>query len=189
VDGQGNQLVNWVAEIRRAGSPMNDWNQPGRPEDFISIFEDWKFDWLDVPNLIRSAQTIFEYPMVDKDPVPRWTFGRVTLLGDAAHPMYPRGSNGSAQALIDARTLAELLASRGPLDALAEYERVRLAPTARIVETNRTVPPDFIIMKVDELTGGRPFGKLEDVISQEQLRRLSDEYKKIAGFSLEALKG
>jgi len=103
--------------------------------------------------------------------------------------MYPRGSNGSAQALIDARVLAELLAARDPLDALAEYERARLEPTARIVETNRTVPPDFIIMKVDELTGGRPFGKLEDVISQEQLRQLSDEYKKIAGFSLDALKG
>lgn len=189
VDGRGNQLVNWVAEIRREGSPMNDWNQAGKPEDFISIFADWKFDWLDVPNLIRGAQSIFEYPMVDKDPVPRWTFGRVTLLGDAAHPMYPRGSNGSAQALIDARTLAQLLASRDPLHALAEYERARLAPTARIVETNRTVPPDFIIMKVDELTGGRPFGKLEEVISQEELRKLSDEYKRIAGFSLEALKG
>jgi 2-polyprenyl-6-methoxyphenol hydroxylase-like FAD-dependent oxidoreductase len=189
VDGRGNQLVNWVAEIRREGSPMNDWNQSGRPEDFISIFEDWKFDWLDVPNLIRTAQNIFEYPMVDKDPVARWTFGRVTLLGDAAHPMYPRGSNGSAQALIDARTLAELLAARVPLDALAEYERLRLAPTTRIVETNRTVPPDYIIMKVDELTGGRPFGKLDDVISEEELRKLSDEYKRIAGFSLDALKG
>jgi 2-polyprenyl-6-methoxyphenol hydroxylase-like FAD-dependent oxidoreductase len=188
VDGQGNQLVNWVAEIRREGGAMNDWNKAGRPEDFISLFEDWKFDWLDVPNLIRSAQSIFEYPMVDKDPVRRWTFGRVTLLGDAAHPMYPRGSNGSAQALIDARTLAELLASRDATEALAEYERLRLPPTARIVETNRTVPPDYIIMKVDELTGGRPFGKLEDVISEDELRNLSDEYKKIAGFSLDALK-
>jgi 2-polyprenyl-6-methoxyphenol hydroxylase-like FAD-dependent oxidoreductase len=188
VDGKGNQLVNWVAEIRREDSAMNDWNQPGRPEDFISIFEDWRFDWLDVPALIRGAQSIFEYPMVDKDPVPRWTFGRITLLGDAAHPMYPRGSNGSAQALIDARTLAELLASREPLDALAEYENLRRAPTARIVETNRTVPPDYIIMKVDELTSGQRFGKLEDVISQEELRKLSDEYKRIAGFSLETLK-
>ena len=188
VDGRGNQLVNWVAEIRREGAAMNDWNQPGRPEDFIGIFEDWRFDWLDVPHLIRNAQQIFEYPMVDRDPVPRWTFGRVTLLGDAAHPMYPRGSNGSAQALIDARVLAELLASQEPLAALQEYERRRLPPTARIVETNRTVPPDYIIMKVDELTGGRPFGKLEEVISQEELRRLSDEYKRIAGFSLDALK-
>ena len=189
-DGQGNQLVNWVAEIRREGEPMNDWNRRGRPEDFIAIFEDWRFDWLDVPQLIRSAQHIFEYPMVDRDPVPRWTFDRVTLLGDAAHPMYPRGSNGSAQALIDARVLAELLASSGdPRDALNEYERGRLQPTARIVETNRTVPPDYIIMKVDELTHGKPFGNLDDVISQEELRKLSDEYKKVAGFSIDALKG
>jgi 2-polyprenyl-6-methoxyphenol hydroxylase-like FAD-dependent oxidoreductase len=190
VDGKGNQLVNWVAEIRRPGSPMNDWNQPGRPADFIDIFRDWRFDWLDVPALIEGAVSIFEYPMVDRDPVPRWTFGRVTLLGDAAHPMYPRGSNGSAQALIDARVLAELLAaSPDPLAALQEYERQRLPVTARIVETNRMVPPDAIIMKVDELTGGRPFGRLEDVISEGELRQLPDEYKKIAGFSLDALKG
>jgi 2-polyprenyl-6-methoxyphenol hydroxylase-like FAD-dependent oxidoreductase len=189
VDGKGNQLVNWVAEIRREGAAMNDWNQPGRPEDVIRFFEDWKFDWLDVPNLIATAESIFEYPMVDRDPVPRWSFGRVTLLGDAAHPMYPRGSNGSAQALIDARLLAELLQKASdPVAALAEYERVRLPPTSRIVETNRTVPPDYIIMKVDELTGGKPFARLEDVISPDELRKLSDEYKEIAGFSLGALR-
>ncbi|HSH90086.1 MAG TPA: flavin-dependent oxidoreductase [Ramlibacter sp.] len=189
VDGRGNQLINWVAEIKREGAPMNDWNQSGRPQDFVSIFEDWRFNWLDVPALIRGAKDIFEYPMVDKDPVPRWTFGRVTLLGDAAHPMYPRGSNGSAQAIIDARTLAALLvqARDGP-SALQAYEDARLAPTARIVETNRTVPPDAIIMKVDELSGGKPFARIDDVISQEELQRMSDEYKKIAGFSLEALK-
>jgi 5-methylphenazine-1-carboxylate 1-monooxygenase len=189
VDGKGNQLVNWVAEIRREGAPMNDWNQAGRPSDFIEIFKDWRYDWLDVPALIEGAQNIFEYPMVDKDPVPRWTFGRVTLLGDAAHPMYPRGSNGSAQAIIDARTLAEQLAALrdGPA-ALQAYENLRLKPTAMIVETNRTVPPDFINIKVDELTGGEPFRHIDDVISQEELRRLSDEYKHIAGFSLEALK-
>jgi 2-polyprenyl-6-methoxyphenol hydroxylase-like FAD-dependent oxidoreductase len=189
VDGTGLQLVNWVAEIRRDGAPMNDWNQAGRPDDFISIFEDWRYDWLDVPGLIRNAAQVFEYPMVDRDPVPRWTFGRVTLLGDAAHPMYPRGSNGSAQAIIDARVLAEQLASGGdPIEALACYEELRLAPTARIVETNRTVPPDFINIRVDELTGGKPFRHIDDVISQEELQALSEEYKRIAGFSLEALR-
>ena len=188
-DGKGNQLVNWVAEMRREGAAMNDWNQPGHPDDFVSIFQNWRFDWLDVPQLIRGAAAIFEYPMVDRDPVARWTFGRITLLGDAAHPMYPRGSNGSAQALIDARVLAELVASSAdPLEALAEYERQRLPATSRIVQTNRTVPPDYIIMKVDALTGGRPFGKLDDVISQAELQRVSDEYKAIAGFSIEALK-
>lgn len=190
VDGQGSQLINWVAEIRRPDAGMNDWNKPGRPEDFVGIFADWKFDWLDVPALITGASQIFEYPMVDKDPVPRWTFGRVTLLGDAAHPMYPRGSNGSAQALIDARTLSDALAAGGePQEALARYEAARLKPTAQVVETNRTVPPDFIIMKADELSGGQPFpGTIDDLVSQEELRRISEDYKKVAGFSLSALK-
>ncbi len=186
VDGRGRQLVNWMAEIRREGAPMNDWNKPGRPQEFAGIFKDWHFDWLDVPALIESAEQIFEYPMVDKDPVPRWTFGRVTLLGDAAHPMYPRGSNGSAQAIIDGRVLAEQLATAadGPA-ALAAYEAARLAATTRIVLANRTVPPDFINIKVDELSGGRPFRHIDDLIGQDELRRLSDEYKRIAGFALE----
>jgi 2-polyprenyl-6-methoxyphenol hydroxylase-like FAD-dependent oxidoreductase len=185
VDGKGNQLVNWVAEIRREGAPMNDWNKAGNPRDFIGIFENWRFDWLDVPALIRGAEHIFEYPMVDKDPVPRWTFGRVTLLGDAAHPMYPRGSSGSAQAIIDARTLAEQLVAQPDVpQALLGYEKLRLEKTARIVETNRTVPPDFINIRVDELSGGQPFRHIDDLISQEELRRMSDEYKLIAGFAL-----
>ena len=189
VDGQGNQLVNWVAEIRQDVAEQNDWNRPGKLADFLPFFAGWRFDWLDVPGLIEGAQQVFEYPMVDKDPVPRWTFGRVTLLGDAAHPMYPRGSNGSAQALIDARTLADLLAAASdPLQALTGYQQARLAVTARIVETNRTVPPDFIIMKADELSGGRPFeGDIDALVSQYELRRISDRYKEIAGFSVEAL--
>jgi 5-methylphenazine-1-carboxylate 1-monooxygenase len=187
VDGRGSQLVNWVAEIRREGAPMNDWNRPGRPEDFLDIFKDWRFDWLDVPALITGAESVFEYPMVDKDPVPRWTFGRVTLLGDAAHPMYPRGSNGSAQAIIDARVLASAIASAGDAPAaLTAYENMRLAPTTRIVETNRTMPPDFINIKVDELSGGKPFRHIDDLISQEELRRMSDDYKRIAGFPVDA---
>ena len=190
VDGHGRQLINWVAEIRRPEMGMNDWNKAGRPEDFLDLFADWKFDFLDVPALIAHASQVFEYPMVDKDPVARWTFGRVTFLGDAAHPMYPRGSNGSAQALIDARTLADELAGGGDAAAaLARYEAARLAPTARIVETNRTVPPDFIIMKADELSGHRPFpGTIDDLVSQQELRRISEDYQKVAGFSLAALK-
>ena len=187
VDGRGSQLVNWVAEIRREGAPMNDWNRPGRPQDFLDIFKDWRFDWLDVPALITGAESVFEYPMVDKDPVPRWSFGRVTLLGDAAHPMYPRGSNGSAQAIIDARVLASAIASAGDAPAaLTAYENMRLAPTTRIVETNRTMPPDFINIKVDELSGGKPFRHIDDLISQEELRRMSDDYKRIAGFPVDA---
>ena len=186
VDGAGNQLINWMAEMRMPGEPMNDWNKPGRVEDFIDIYRDWRFDWLDVPGLIRGADTILEYPMVDKDPVERWTFGRVTFMGDAAHPMYPRGSNGAAQALIDARTLAEELAKEGdPREALLRYEKRRLEPTSKVVRTNREFPPDYIIMKVEELTGGKPFANIDDVISQAELRELSDNYKRIAGFALE----
>lgn len=188
VDGQGNQLINWVAEIRDPASRMNDWNKPGRLDDFLPVFDAWRYDWLDVPALITGAQEVFEYPMVDKDPLPRWSHGRVTLMGDAAHPMYPRGSNGSAQALIDARTLADELADTpdDPEGALQRYQAARLPATARVVETNRTLPPDFIIMKADELSGGKPFGRIDDLISQDELRAISDNYKQIAGFALKA---
>ena len=120
----------------------------------------------------------------------RWTFGRVTLLGDAAHPMYPRGSNGSAQALVDARTLADLIAAaRGDAAAvLKAYEVARLEPTAKVVLTNRQAPPDLIIIKVEELTGGKPFRHIDDVISQAELRQISENYKNVAGFSLDAFK-
>ncbi|WP_341922549.1 flavin-dependent oxidoreductase [Polaromonas sp. YR568] len=189
LDDEGHQLINWVAEIQRDNAAMNDWNQKGDPRDFQGIFKDWRFPWLDVPALIANAEQILEYPMVDKDPVPQWTFGRVTLLGDAAHPMYPRGSNGSAQALIDARVLAEQLALHAGGDAraaLQAYEQLRLAPTANIVLTNRSVPPDFINIKVDELSGGKPFADIDALISQQELRAISDHYKQVAGFSLEA---
>ncbi len=189
IDDQGYQLINWMAEIEGSSQVMNDWNRGGKADDFISIFKDWTFDWLDVPALIRNADQILEYPMVDKDPVPQWTFGRVTLMGDAAHPMYPRGSNGSAQALIDARTLATELARGGDLAAaLSAYEAQRREATAQVVLTNRSQPPDVINIRVEELSGDRPYRHIDDIISQDELRALSDRYKKIAGFSLEAVK-
>jgi 5-methylphenazine-1-carboxylate 1-monooxygenase len=186
VDGEGAQLINWVAEIEEPTSTMNDWNRGGRLEDFLPTYEGWRFDWLDVGELIRNADTLLEYPMVDKDPLPRWSFGRVTLAGDAAHPMYPRGSNGSAQGLIDARALADRLAGDGdPVAALRAYEAERLEPTSRIVQTNRTAPPDIINLRVEELTGDRPFENLDDFITHDELRRLSDNYKRVAGFTVD----
>jgi 2-polyprenyl-6-methoxyphenol hydroxylase-like FAD-dependent oxidoreductase len=189
VDGKGNQLVNWTTEIRREGSGMNDWNKKGDIADFIDLYKDWQFDWLDVAEMIRSSEDVFEYPMVDKDPIAQWTFGRVTFMGDAAHPMYPRGSNGSAQAVIDARVLADLLAqTKDAVGALKEYEKARVEPTATVVRTNRATPPDFIIMRVDALTGGKPFKNIDDVVSQDELRQISENYKKIAGFTVDAVK-
>ena len=126
IDGEGRQLINWMAEIKRDTFAQNDWNKPGSLDDFFPLYESWRFDWLDVAQLIRDADQILEYPMVDKDPIDTWTYGRVTLAGDAAHPMYPRGSNGAAQAAIDARTLADLLAKNpDPRAALKEYEAAR----------------------------------------------------------------
>jgi 2-polyprenyl-6-methoxyphenol hydroxylase-like FAD-dependent oxidoreductase len=191
VDGQGNQLINWMAEIKQDKFEKNDWNKPGNLDDFFSIYQGWHFDWLDVAELIRTADQILEYPMVDKDPIARWTFGRVTLAGDAAHPMYPRGSNGAAQAAIDARMLADCLADclaagSDLREALKGYEQARREVTAKIVRTNREYPPDFINIKVEELVGDRPFENLDDYISQDELRVLSENYKRIAGFSIAA---
>jgi len=164
---------------------MNDWNRGGKVQDFLPVYQGWKFEWLDVEKLILDAGTLLEYPMVDKDPLSRWTFGRVTLAGDAAHPMYPRGSNGSAQGLIDARALSESLARNtgNPQAALKAYEAERLEPTAQVVRANRSSPPDIINIRVEELTGDRPFENLDDFISHEELRALSEQYKRVAGFS------
>ena len=185
VDGQGTQLINWMAEIKRDTYQQNDWNKPGDLADFFSIYQDWRFDWLDVADMIKTADQILEYPMVDKDPVSRWTFGRITFAGDAAHPMYPRGSNGAAQGAIDARTLADWLHDcADPRDALAAYESARRDATGRIVRTNREYPPDFINIKVEQLTGDKPFDNLDTYITQDELRALSENYKRVAGFAL-----
>ena len=187
VDGQGNQLINWTTEILDSGTARNDWNKPGNISDFISRYESWQFDWLDIPALIRSSDVVFEYPMVDKDPIWEWSFGRVVLAGDAAHPMYPRGSNGSAQGLIDSRVLSDALAQHGTdwQSAFRAYEHERVEKAADVVRTNRSTPPDFINIKVEELTGDQPIDDLDRYISQEELRAMSDRYKKIAGFSPE----
>ena len=129
-----------------------------RSTDFIGAFADWHFDWLDVPAFIRAADSVLEFPMVDQDPLPRWSFGRITLLGDAAHPMVPRGSNGAGQAILDARALTSaLLENDDPVAALAAYEKQRLEATTRIVLTNRTNPPDAILREVFQRTRDRPF--------------------------------
>ncbi len=185
----GLQLVNWVAEIETPNYLKRDWNRRGSIEDFIGAFADWHFDWLDVPAFIRAADGVLEFPMVDQDPLPRWSFGRLTLLGDAAHPMVPRGSNGAGQAILDARALASALSENDdPVAALEGYEKQRLEATTRIVLTNRTNPPDAILREVFQRTNDRPFASIDDVISRDELVALSEGYKRIAGYSKEALR-
>jgi 2-polyprenyl-6-methoxyphenol hydroxylase-like FAD-dependent oxidoreductase len=186
----GLQLINWVAEIETPNYRKRDWNRAGALDDFIGPFSGWHFDWLDVPALIRAADHVLEFPMVDQDPLPRWSFGRITLLGDAAHPMVPRGSNGAGQAILDAKALTSALTEiADPVAALAAYEKQRLEATTRIVLTNRTNPPDAILREVFQRTHDRPFKAIDDVISREELVALSDSYKRIAGYSKDALRG
>jgi 2-polyprenyl-6-methoxyphenol hydroxylase-like FAD-dependent oxidoreductase len=188
VDGQGNQLINWVAEIEAEQPARRDWNRQGRLEDFFPAYADWHFDWLDVASMIKNTENILEYPMVDQDPLPRWSFGRVTLLGDAAHPMIPRGSNGAGQAILDVPCLVEQLGKLGlSADALTAYDRIRVKATGDVVLMNRTAPPDAILKTVHELTGGKPFRAIEDVISNDKLAAISNAYKNVAGLNKDAL--
>lgn len=188
LDADGLQLINWVAEVTTPVYKKRDWNRPGRVEDFIGVFEDWHFDWLDVPEMIRAADTILEFPMIDQDPLPWWTQGRVTLLGDAAHPMVPRGSNGAGQAILDARALADRLADTASVTAaLREYEAVRLPATASVVQTNRRNPPDAILREVYERTNDKPFEHIDDVMSREEILAITDGYKRVAGYDLATL--
>jgi 5-methylphenazine-1-carboxylate 1-monooxygenase len=190
IDAEGRQLVNWVAEIETPRHQQRDWNRRGSLTDFLGAFEAWRFDWLDVPAFIRAADQVLEFPMVDQDPLPWWTRGRVTLLGDAAHPMVPRGSNGAGQAILDARALADaLVGHRDAGEALVSYEAMRREATANVVRMNRKNPPDAILREVYVRTGDRPFERIEDVIALEELKAISDGYKRVAGYDRESLAG
>jgi len=190
IDAEGRQLINWVAEIETPQHLLRrDWNRAGRLEDFLPAFAGWKFDWLDVAGMIEAAEAIYEFPMVDQDPLPRWTFGRVTLLGDAAHPMVPRGSNGAVQAIIDARFLAGQFKRLGVGPAALEaYQQVRLEATSRVVLMNRSNPPDAILREVWQRSGDRPYARIEDVVSRDELAEISDRYKRVSGADIEALR-
>ena len=185
-------LTNWAARFFVDPSrelPPEDWNRPGKLEDFLPRYEDWRFEWLDIPALIRSAQAIYEFPMVDRDPLARWTFGRVTLLGDAAHPMYPLGSNGASQAILDARKLAQVLSDGPSIDeALRRYEDERRTKTAEIVARNRQGGPEVVI-RIAEERAPQGFADIENVIPREELVCIAESYKQLASFDTESVNG
>lgn len=187
---RGRSLINWVAELRVGGgeAPVpRDWNRRADKEQFAPAFKNWRFDWLDVPALIDGAEAVYEFPMVDRDPVPRWSHGRVTLLGDAAHPMYPVGSNGASQGILDAAAVAEALANESdPVAALKNYETARLEPTARLVQTNRQQGPE-VVMQLAEERAPHGFKEISSVFAANELADIASRYKAIAGFDRERL--
>lgn len=187
-DAGGTVLLNWIAERPLESAPRapGDWNRPADPADILRYFGGWRFDWLDIPTVIAGAEAVFEYPMVDRDPLPRWTHGRVTLLGDAAHAMYPNGSNGASQAILDARVLARELATRPIDEALAAYEADRRPTTAAIQQANRGQGPEIVMRTVAERAPDG-FADIDDVLSLAEREAVAAAYKKTAGFDPEIL--
>ena len=183
-------VINWIADLRFPPDYMwarEDWNRPGKIEDILPEFKDWSFDWLNVPEIITSAEHIFEFPMIDRDPVSQWTFGNMTLLGDAAHPMYPIGSNGATQAILDARIMAREMRQQGVgADALNAYDAERRPITAAIVQANRGDGPDKILDVVAE-RAPNGFDDITDVLTQEELETTAAVYKKTAGMDVHEL--
>jgi 2-polyprenyl-6-methoxyphenol hydroxylase-like FAD-dependent oxidoreductase len=182
---RGRSLINWVAELRVGGDRVpipRDWNRHADKSNFAPAFKDWRFDWLDVPALIEGAAVVYEFPMVDRDPVPRWSHGRVTLLGDAAHPMYPVGSNGASQGILDAAALADALTNEpDPVVALKSYEANRLPATAKVVQTNRQHGPE-VVMQLAEERAPNGFADVTAVFAPNEREEISSRYKAIAGF-------
>ncbi len=189
---RGRSLFNWIAEAKlgEAGDPppeREDWNRVAAIDEFVDRFRDWRFDWLDVPALARASGQAYAFPMVDRDPLPRWTHGRVTLLGDAAHPMWPIGSNGASQAVLDCRALADQLAAHAdPLEALAAYEALRRPATAAVVAANRSRAHDEILDLVEARAPGG-FTDIHAVASAAEIEAILSKYRQTAQFDRKQL--
>ena len=186
----GKAIINWIAALTydtsKAWGP-SDWNTQVPVEKFINHFSDWSYEWLDVPQLIREASAVYEYPMVDRDPLTTWVDGRCVLVGDAAHVMYPVGSNGASQAIVDTRVLGSAFVKHG-LDqtALLHYESLNLKEMNELVIRNRGAGPIGILGIVEERCGG-VFDKIEDVIPRSEIEQYMSNYKAAAGFAIETL--
>ena len=183
--------INWIAEKQfdlNDSWRKEDWNRAADIAEFLPLFENWRFDWIDVPALIKGADKVYEYPMVDRDPLPQWTSGRVTLMGDAAHPTYPVGSNGASQAIVDARIIGACLLNHGITpQALQAYEAQVRPVTTGVGHANRAGGgPDAVMQMVEDACGGE-FEDINAVISHDDLAAHAAKYKTIAGFSIEEL--
>lgn len=188
--GTGRAQINWIAEItvdNAQGLEAGDWNHRVAPDEVIAHFEDWNFDWLDVPALIRGAPDILKYPMVDRDPVPSWQDGRAVLLGDAAHPMYPTGSNGATQAIVDARMLGQALLTHGVGPAaLSAFDDRWCKAISEVVLRNRGAGPFGLLKVVDARCGG-VFDDIDSVMPAAERADFLAGYKRAAGYAIETL--
>jgi 2-polyprenyl-6-methoxyphenol hydroxylase-like FAD-dependent oxidoreductase len=187
---RGRAQLNWVAERRIGGVLPNDradWNRIGNHADFVGAFADWRFDWPDVPALFAATQTVYEFPMVDRNPLPQWRFGRVALLGDAAHAMRPNGSNGASQGILDGIALARALGAQPTVAAaLQAYQKGRLEPTARLTLDNRETGPERVLQMVEDRCPNG-FADIYDHFTHAELQEVADRYKNLAGFSRQSL--
>jgi 5-methylphenazine-1-carboxylate 1-monooxygenase len=187
--GQGQVLTNWICQmsVPDTGMAREDWNQRVSQERVLAAFEQWRFPWLDMPALIRRTPDIYEFPLVDRDPVPTWTFGRVTLLGDAAHPMHPSGSQAGSQAVIDARALTgTLLKEPNPVDALKRYEAERRPVLNDITLRNRRLGPEAALQLAEE-RAPNGFDRIEDVIAPEEIKSIANSFFAAAGLDVETV--
>jgi 2-polyprenyl-6-methoxyphenol hydroxylase-like FAD-dependent oxidoreductase len=186
----GLTIINWVAEVtmdNAEGWKQSGWFRQVRSDEFIHHFDGWVWDWLDVPALIREADAVFENPMIDRDPVPTWRDGPVLLLGDAAHPMYPTGSNGGSQAIVDARLLGAAMIEHGVTqEALAAYDARLCEPISKLVLRNRGAGPFGLLNMVDERCGGT-FDNIDDVIPPQERAEFMAGYRAAAGLAIEQL--
>ncbi len=185
VDGQGNQLVNWVIEQGEKPQSEEDWNQEVGVKEIEHVFDDCQLGFLDIGEMIRNARECYLFPLIDHDPLPQWSFGRVTLLGDAAHAMYPRGGNSVCQAFVDARTIAERLATIvDPVEALKQYENDRREKVNWLVLASRGEGPEVVRRIVEERSGGKPFDDIEDIFPHEEALAIFSEYHAKAGMKI-----
>ena len=186
----GLATINWIAEItvdNSRGLRDGDWNEKVAIDSFIHHFEGWRYDWLDVPAMLRGAEEVFEYPMIDRDPVSTWVDGRVALLGDAAHVMYPTGSNGASQAIVDARVLGAAMIEHGVTsEALRAYDRKLCAEISGVILRNRGAGPFGLLNLLDERCGG-VFDDIDDVIPAKEREEFMSRYRSAAGFARERL--
>lgn len=186
----GLAVINWIAEMRVETSrslSRGDWNRAADKADFLPAFEGWDFGWVDCPGLIRSSGEVHEYPMVDREPLDRWTEGAVTLMGDAAHATYPVGSSGATQAIIDARKLGAAFRDHGVTRAALLAYEAEMRPRAEgILRANRGKGPDAVMQMVEDLCGGT-FDDIDRVIPREKLAAHAEHYKRLSGFSVDLL--